>query len=131
MQPLSTPDPATHAGRDRQNVIAIVVFAAGILWQLYAALLALRHAAAFQSLFAAVGGPLPLVTRAFFASYPYWVILPISCGLLAMDVLKRREPPLPYFAAALAGTYGAALLLHAWVQEAFFAPLFSILHKIG
>jgi hypothetical protein len=131
MQPLSTSDSAGRAGRDRQNVIAVIVFSAGILWQIYAVVLASRHAATFQSLFAGLGGPLPLVTRAFFASYPYWVILPVSFGLLAMDVLRRREPPLPYFAAVLAGTYAAALLLHAWVQEAFFAPLFSILHKIG
>ncbi|MFY9826110.1 MAG: hypothetical protein WAM82_32390 [Thermoanaerobaculia bacterium] len=123
------PDPSIV--RDRQKIIAIVAFAAPIVWQLYAVVLALRHATLFKSLFAGLGGPLPLVTNAFFLAYPYWGLVPILFVVTSWDVLRRRNPPLPYFSSVLVASYAAALLLHAWLQEAFFAPLFSILQKIG
>jgi len=120
------PDPL-----DRQRVSALVALGAALAWQLYAVVSALRHASAFRSLFAGLGGTLPPVTRYFFASYPYWVILPILFAVLSVDVLRRQNPPLPYFTAVLVASVASALTLHAWLYEAFFAPLFTILEKIG
>lgn len=120
------PDPL-----DRQRISAIVALAAALAWQLYAVVSALRHAALFRSLFAGLGGPLPPVTRYFFATYPYWVILPILFALLSVDVLRRQRPSLPYFTCVLVASVVSALTLQAWLYEAFFAPLFTILEKIG
>jgi hypothetical protein len=117
--------------RDRQKMMVAVVFGAPILWQLYAFLSAVRHVPAFMTLFAGLGGPLPPVTRFLFAAYPYWWILPVLFTALSVDVWRRDNPPLPYFVSVLVASTVSALALHAWLNEAFFAPLFTILEKIG
>jgi hypothetical protein len=116
---------------DRRKIMVAVVFGVPIVWQLYAFISALRHAPVFASLFAGLGGPLPLVTRSFFAAYPFWWVLPVLFTALSFDVWRRDNPPLPYFVAVLVASTVSALALHAWLNEAIFAPLFTILEKIG
>jgi len=116
---------------DRQKIMIAVVFGAPILWQLYAFISAFRRAPAFRSLFTGLGSPLPPVTRSFFAVYPFWWILPVLFALLSIDVWRRDNPPLPYFVAVLVASTVSALALHAWLNEAFFTPLLTILQRIG
>lgn len=116
---------------DRQKTMIAVVFGLPIVWQLYAFISALRHAPLIMSLFASMGSPLPAVTRSFYAAYPFWWILPVLFTALSTDVWRRDDPPLPYFVAVLVASTVSALALHAWLNEAFFAPLFTILEKIG
>ena len=116
---------------DRQKVMIAVVFGVPIVWQIYVFISALRHAPAFRSLFAGLGGSLPLVTRSFFAAYPFWWVLPVLFTALSVDVWRRDNPPLSYFVAVLVASIVSALALHVWLNEALFAPLLTILEKIG
>jgi hypothetical protein len=115
----------------RERIVAIVALAAPIVWQLYAVTSAIRSGPVARNLFAGVGAPLPMVTRYFFASYPYWWLAPAAFAGLSYDVLRRHDPPLSYFSFVLVTSVIASLALHVWVTEAFFAPIFSILQKIG
>jgi hypothetical protein len=116
---------------DRQKIIAFVAFGTPVVWQLYACITAFRHAPGLISLFTGFGSPLPPVTRYFIATYPYWWVLPTLFAGLSADVLRRNHPPLLYFVSVLVASVGSALTLHAWLNEALFAPLFTIFEKIG
>lgn len=109
----------------------IVTLSAGLLWQLYVVITAYRQAPRFEVLFAGLGGPLPLVTRSFLATYRFWGLLPLLFAALTVDILRRRNPSLRYFGLVLAAGFLSALVLHAWLYEAIFAPLNTILDKIS
>jgi hypothetical protein len=117
--------------RNRESVAASLGLGAAVLWQLYVVLLAYRNAPIFRSLFSGVGGELPLVTRAFFASYKGWILVPALFAILSWDLLRRKDASLLYFALVLGASLLAALALQAWMSEAMFQPLFSILKAIG
>lgn len=113
-----------------QKVIAGITLTAALLWQLYAVFLAVHEAPRFGPLLSGLGMEPPLITRAFFASYRYWVAIPAGFALLSIDLLRRHEPRIAYFSSVLAGSFGSALILHAWLQQALSAPLADILQKI-
>jgi hypothetical protein len=115
----------------RQRIVAIVAFAAPILWQMYAVVSAFRQAPALKKLLSGLGDEIPLVTQYFYALYPFWWLAPVIFAGLSLDVLRRHDPPLVYFSSVLVASVISSLVLHAWLYEAFFAPLFSVLEKIG
>jgi len=117
--------------RNRESITASLGLGAAILWQLYVVLLAYRNAPIFRDLFSGLGGQLPLLTRAFFASYRFWILVPVLFAVLSRDLLRRRDASLQYFAIVLGASLLAALALQAWMNEAVFQPLFSILKAIG
>jgi hypothetical protein len=118
-------------GSDRTKVLALIAFAAPVAGQLYAVVLAFRSAPTFRALFEGLGAPLPLITRSFLASYPYWVLVPLAVALVSADVLRRPRVSTSYFATVLGGSFAVALALHAWLQVAVHAPLRSILDKVS
>jgi hypothetical protein len=129
-----TPTPLeskTLPGFGRPKLLAVIALAAPLAFQIYAVVLAFRHAPTFRALFDGLGAPLPLLTRCFLASYPYWVLVPLAFALIAADILRRPQVSTSYFATVLGGSFAVALALHAWLQEAVYAPLYSILDKVG
>ena len=115
----------------RERVVALVGFSVALAGQVYAVVLAIWKAPVFAQLFAGLGGELPLITRAFFATRPFWWLVPLVFGLLSFDVLRRQAPSLTHFASVLVASALTALSMHAWMVEAMYAPLFDILHQIG
>lgn len=115
----------------RERTLAIVVLSTILAFQVYAVILAFWQAPTFMKLFAGLGGPLPLVTRSFLASYPYWWIAPLVFALMSFDLLRRSDPPRWYFAATVSAAAAIAFGMYAWMREAIYAPLFEILDKIG
>jgi hypothetical protein len=115
---------------DRKRLTEVVVLAAALLWQLYVVVYAYRHIPDFAQLFAGLGGPLPLITRSCLVTYRLWGLLPLLFAALSADVLRRRNPSPRYFGLVLIGTLLTALGLHAWLQEAMYAPLFRILDQV-
>ena len=115
----------------RERVLSIVVLCAVLAYQIYVVVLAVWQAPTFRTLFAGIGGPLPLMTRSFLAFYRYWWIATVLLAALSFDVLRRRDPPLWYFAATVVATAATALGMHAWMHEAVYAPLFEILRRVG
>ena len=118
------------SSENRQRITTIVVLATSLLWQLYVVVTAFRHAPDFRKLFAGLGGPLPSMTRLFFATYLWWWLVPVGFAILSFDVVRRRDPPLRYFAAVTGGAVLVGFVLCAWMYEAFYQPLFSILDAI-
>lgn len=108
-----------------------LVLAAFLLWQLYVILLAYRSAPTFAGLLEGLGDSLPWATRAFFASYRYWLAVPALSVLLSIDVLRRESPHPAYFAATGATSLVAALALHAWLDMATLQPMFEIIEGLG
>jgi len=115
----------------RERIASATFLSAALAWQTYAVVLAFRNAPVLRSLLAAIGGRLPSVTHNFFVAYSYWPVVPIVFGLLSADVIRRERAPLGYFAAVLVASVISALFLHAWLNEAWFRPLFVVLQKIG
>jgi hypothetical protein len=112
-----------------------VALAAGlavpILWLLYLATAVQRDAPAFRPLLKGLGMELPNLTKALFASYPWWWLAPILSALAALDVLRRARPSRRYFALVLTASLLLALALHAWLYKALSLPLDHILDAIG
>jgi hypothetical protein len=104
--------------------------AVSLFWLVYVVAAAQRHAPVFRSLFEGLGSPLPLVTRALFASYQWWWVAPLVLAAAAFDVVRRPTPSPRYFAIVLAVTLLLAATLHAWLYEAFFQPLIGVLKAI-
>ena len=119
---------ASLPGRYRLAVglLLAVVFA----WLLYVVVAGLRNGRTFSVLLEGLGGPLPAVTTAFFATYRWWWILAVAFAALAVDVARRPDPPPRYFAVVLATMLLTAFGLLAWMYEAVFQPLTDILQKI-
>jgi hypothetical protein len=115
----------------RQRATTIVVLGAAIAWQVYVVVSAFRRAPDFQKLFTGLGGPLPAVTRFLFATYPWWWLIPVFFTILSIDVVRQRDPPLRYFAVVTGSAILTGFVLCAWLYEAFFQPLNSILDAIG
>jgi hypothetical protein len=125
-----TPEEAEQAAR-RWRLTEVLALGAGLLWQLYVAVTAFLRVPDFEKLFAGLGGPLPLVTRSLLATYRLWIVFPLLSAVLVADVLRRRNPSLRYFGLVLAAVLLTAMLLQAWLYEALYSPLFTILDQIG
>lgn len=115
----------------RESATAAIALAAAVAWQLYAVALAFRHARVLGQLLEGLGGPLPWATRSLLASYRFWIAVPLAFAALSLHLLRRRTSGLATYATLLVAALAAALLLHAWVQEAFLAPLLAALRAIG
>ena len=115
----------------RERVVGTVALSAALLYQVYVVAAAIWKAPVLAQLFAGLGGPLPFITRAFFASRPFWWLVPLAFAVLSGDVLRRRDPSLRYFTLVLAGSALAALSMQAWFVEAIYAPIYEIVRKIG
>ena len=115
----------------RERIVALVALSVALLCQIYAAMIAVWKTPVFAQLFAGLGGPLPFITRAFFATRIFWWLVPTAFALVSVDVLRRRDPSLLHFVLVLVGSALAAFMMHAWIREAMYAPLFEILRKIG
>lgn len=115
----------------RERVVALVALSAALLYQIQAVVLAVWKTPVFAQLFAGLGGPLPFITRAFFAARSYLWLVPVCFAALSFDVLRRRDPSLLYFVLVLAGSALAGFAMQAWMNEAMYAPLYEILRKIG
>ena len=72
-----------------------------------------------------------LVTRSLLATYRLWIVFPLLSAALIADVLRRRTPSVRYFGLVLAAVILTAMLLQAWLYEALYSPLFTILEQIG
>ena len=116
---------------NRERFVALVALSAPVAWQAFVVALALWKAPVFAQLFAGLGGELPLVTRAFFASLPVLWLVPLAFLGLSIDVLRRPSAPFPYFITVLVGSTLVALSLPAWIVGAMYAPMYEILRKIG
>jgi len=114
----------------RERIVALVALSMTLIYQIYTVVLAIWKTTTFAQLFAGLGGDLPFITRAFFATRSFWWLVPVVFAALSVDVLRRREPPLIYFALVLVGSALAAFLMHTWMTEAMYAPLYEILRKI-
>lgn len=115
----------------RERVVALVAFSIALAGQVLAVVLAIWKAPVFAQLFEGLGGELPFITRAFFATRLFWWLAPIVFGLLSFDVLRRRDPSRAYFTVVLVASTLVAFSLHAWMVQAMYAPLYDILREIG
>jgi hypothetical protein len=108
-----------------------VALAVTALWQIYIVVVASRMAPVLEGLLAGLGGDLPTVTRSFLVSYRFFAVLPAATAGAAAVAL-RKETLHPWQSAALVAiALGATMALHAWTNEAFFAPVLGILRSIG
>jgi len=114
----------------RHRLTVALVLAAAIAWLLYVVVAAQRNAPEFLSLLIGLGNPLPTVSRSFFLSYRWWWLVPVLFALLAIDVARRPDPPPRYFAIVLAATLLSAFALQAWMLEAVYQPMNTILEAI-
>jgi len=57
--------------------------------------------------------------------------VPFACVALSVDVLRRANVRPVYFAGVAAASLLAALALHAWVNVAFFEPLFALVKAVS
>jgi hypothetical protein len=123
-------DPSANTARV-QRVVTTLALAAPILWQAYVAVSAFRVAKELGLLLSGFGASLPFVTRSFLATHRGWIVVPVLFLGLSLDLLRRPHPRPLYVGAVLGSSLLAALVMEAWLQQALFAPLFSILEKIG
>jgi len=107
-----------------------ILFGAGIIWQTYAVVLAFRNGPVMKDLMESLGVELPPLTQAFVITYKFWPSLPIISLIVATDILRRKTASNLYLFLGLTYTVGAALVLHAWLNEAWFLPLLSILKQV-
>ncbi len=114
-----------------QRIITTLALAAPVLWQAYVAVTAFRVAKQLELLLAGIGAPLPFVTHSFLATHAGWILVPIVFLGLSLNILRRPNPRPLSLGVVLGSSLLAALGMGAWLQQAFFAPLFSILEKIG
>jgi hypothetical protein len=128
VRPAPAPPP-TALRRHRLTLAGVLAVA--LAWLVYVVSSGLRNGRSFSILLEGLGGPLPTVTRTFFATYPWWWLLAVGFALLSVDIVRRPEPPVRYFAVVLAATLLTAFGLLAWMYEAVFQPLTDILQKIG
>ncbi len=115
----------------RDRIATAIYLGAALLWQAYVVVTAYRNAATLRTLLAGIGGRLPAVTHNYFATYRYWPLVTLVFLVLSADVLRRPKASRLYFAVVLAASVLAALFLQAWLNEAWFRPLFVILREIG
>ena len=115
----------------RERIVTAAALATLLLWQGYVVIQAFRFAPNLERLMSGLGGSLPFVTRSFFATYRAWAVVPLAFAGLSFDLFRRKEPSEIYLVLLLVSGATTALVLQAWVHEAFFAPLFTILKAIG
>jgi hypothetical protein len=115
----------------RERIVALIALSIALVFQIYVVIIAIWETPVFAQLFAGLGGELPFITRAFFATRAFWWLAPVVFAALSVDVLRRRDPPLIYFILVLVGSTLASFAMHAWIHEAMYAPLYDILRKIG
>jgi type II secretory pathway component PulF len=115
----------------RSKLTIGLVLAISYAWLLYVVTAAHFRAPEFRVLFEGLGGPLPRVSRIFFATYHWWWLVPAVLIVLAVDLLRRPSPQLPYFTALLVIALATAFSMHACMHEAIFQPLTHILQAIG
>ena len=115
----------------RHRLAMGLVLAISMAWLLYVITAAYRNAPEFLGLFEGLGNPLPPITRTFFLTYRWWWLLPALLTVLSVDLLRRPNPPVRYFAVVLAATLFFSFAMQAWMYEAFFQPLTKILEAIG
>jgi hypothetical protein len=100
------------------------------LWQIYIVVVAFRMAPVLEGLPVGLGGELPAITRSFLGSYRAFGVLPAATAGAALVAL-RSESLRPWQSAVLVAlALGATMALHAWTNEAFFAPVLRILRSI-
>ena len=91
---------------------------------------AFRYAPVFQKIFLGLGAELPLVTRAVFATYYAWPVVPVVFGALAIDAIRKpRSPRYVGILAALA--VAAGFFLQSLLFEAYFIPMLALIKQIG
>ncbi len=122
----------TESGLHRQLRIPITVaLTVTAVWQVYIVAVAFRMAPVLENLLAGLGSELPTITGSFLGSYRFFVLLPAATAGAALVAL-RRESLGPWQSALLVGlALGATMALHAWINEAFFAPVLDLLRTIG
>lgn len=123
-------EPGAAAVPSGYRVALAAGLAVPILWLGYLATAAQRDAPVFRTLLQGLGMELPNLTRALFASYPWWWLAPILSALAALDVLRRPRPSPRYFALVLAASLLLALALQTWLYKALSLPLNHILDAI-
>jgi len=116
---------------DRERVVAVIALVAALAWQIYVLIRVALQAPTFLTLFEGLGTPLPTVTRAFVATYRYWWLVTALFSALSLDLLRRRELPVAYFATILAFSAATALALDAWLEQAVLGPMIDLMQKIG
>ena len=107
----------------------MILIAAAIAWQFYAAVAAWFRGRTLRRLLEGLGAEPPLIARLFLVTYPFWILIPIlfTAGLLLWLRGGRRSSPVLLIIAAVA----VALGLHAWMNEAWFLPLFQLIRQVG
>lgn len=113
-----------------QRIHSGILFGAGIIWQIYAVVLAFRNGPVMRELMEGLGVELPPLTHAFVATYKLWPSLPIISIFVTADILRRKTVNNLYLFLGLTYTVGAALVLHTWLNEAWFLPLLNLLKQI-
>jgi hypothetical protein len=106
---------------------SMILACAAIAWQIYAVLAAFRRAPILRDLLEGLGAVPPNLTRVFLATYPYWPIVPVAFTVLVFRARNRERVPL----AITIGAIALALVLHAWMNEAWFLPILSLMERLG
>src|SRR5712671_6272034 len=84
----------------RWQTLAVLIVT--VLWQIYVVAASYSHAGMFRQLFAGLGAEVPLMTRAFFVTVPFWFVIPLLFAALTVDVARRPSAP-AWYVAVLTG----------------------------
>lgn len=114
----------------RERAVLTGVFVAGFLWQLYVVSAAFRVAPEFLRLFSSMGAELPLLTRSLFATYRYWIAIPIAFAALAAHALINEKLSSAYVGILAAACILAGFVMQAWLYEGCFLPLFALTRQV-
>jgi len=115
----------------RERAVMIGVFSAGVVWQVYVVIAAFRYAPEFNRIFESMAVELPLITRALFATYRFWVVVPIVFAALSAHALISTRVSVWYVGALAFACVLAGFVMQAWLFEGYFTPLFAIVKQIG
>jgi hypothetical protein len=113
----------------RNHVLA--VFVPILLYQIYIVFTAYKTSTALERLLLGLGAELPAITRSFLSSYKLFALIPAISLFVAIDIYRRTERTVLYFSIAIFVSLLAAFLMQAWINEAWFTPIFTLLEKIG
>ena len=112
-----------------QIYTSILLFAV-TLWEIYLAFRAYRNGEALSQFIGTLGVQAPVFTRWFLSTYQFWVVFPLLSTVVAVFVIRRRSISLKLCVTIVALSLFVALLLDAWLNEAFFVPLLKIMNAV-
>ena len=115
--------------RIHQIYTSILLFAVTV-WEIYLAFRAYRNGEALGDLIGTLGVQAPVFTRWFLSTHQFWLVFPALSTLVAVFIIRRRSLSLRFSVMIVAFSLFVALLLDAWMNEAFFVPLISIMKAV-